>query len=69
MSYRKIVFRALSFTLLFLTGCAGITPTPTEQTALGIDCIPCAGKVEAPVSGFVAIEDPELLESALKILQ
>lgn len=61
--YVRTVSSSLFFVVVFLAGCAGVTQ-PLEQVSLGIDGIPCVGRIENPPVGFVAVNDEVLLQSA-----
>lgn len=50
--------------IFFLGGCASLTST-TEQTAKGIDGIPCVGTIKPPPAGVEISQDKSLLKETL----
>jgi len=50
--------------LIVVSGCAVHQQVPTGQLA-GIDGIACRGAITVPVVGLTAIDDPQLIQSAL----
>ncbi len=55
---------SLTFLLIILTGCAGLAPR-SETAPVGIDGIACVGRIDALPAQLTAINDDQLLQTAL----